>query len=237
MDKKSNGDSQLWEVAKNVSIDHRVVVIIVLLILLLITLTFKFSGSEKFMRANDIFSKGFAVINFVLIIYVIYINIQYNANNDERANREQSYKMSKYLWSDTIDNMVKYFPETYIFYNQLEQFDTRTEEEILAELKPNESKTKLLNCYFSNIIVQNLEDFLTLKKYLTTIDHLSWVVTFYQMFQSKILQENWKEVKTTFAPNTSNVIQQFVDIGIKAEKEKLSEGQVAELLKKIDFTS
>jgi hypothetical protein len=228
---------QLWEVAKNVTFDYRVISLVVILIITLTILTFKFSGNERFIKANDIFSKGFAVINFVMIIYIIYINIEYNSNNDERANRQESYKISKYLWSDTIDNMVKYFPETYIFYNQLGPFDSRTEEEILKDINPNKSKMEMLNYYFSNLIIQNLEDFLNLRKYLTTADHLSWLVTFYEMFQSKILQKNWNDVKSTFSKNTTIVIQQFVDISDRQDKEKLTEQQVEELLKKVKLSS
>ena len=236
MDKKRS-DVQLWEVSKKVDFDYRIVALVILLIIFLSVVSIRYSKSENFMRSNDIFSKGFTVINFVLIIYVIYINIQYNSNNDERANRQESYKISKFLWSDTMDNMVKYFPDTYIFYNQIDKFDERTEEEIMKDIKPNQSKMNLLNYYFSNIIVQNLEDFINLKKYLTTVDHISWMITFYTMFQSNILQKNWIKVQLAFSPNTSNVIQQFVDIGKKAKEENLNDEQVIELLKKVQLST
>jgi hypothetical protein len=231
---QNKSDTQLWEVAKKIDFDYRIIGFVVLLIFLLTLLTIKFSDNENFMRGNDIFSKGFTVINFVLIIYVIYINIQYNSSNDERANRQESYKISKYLWSDTMNEMIKYFPETYIFYNQVDQFDKRSEGEILADLKPNPSKMKQLNYFFSNIIIQNLEDFTNLKKYLTTADHISWLTTFYYMFQSKILQENWEKVKSTFSQNTSNVIQQFVDIG---KEENLTEDEIIEKLKQVKLST
>lgn len=234
---KNRSDVQLWEVSKKVDFDYRIVALVILLIILLSVVSIRYSKSENFMKANDIFSKGFTVINFVLIIYVIYINIQYNSSNDERANRQESYKISKFLWSDTMDNMVKYFPDTYIFYNQIDKFDERTEDEIMKDIKPNQSKMNLLNYYFSNIIVQNLEDFINLKKYLTTVDHISWMVTFYTMFQSSILQKNWIKVQLAFAPNTSNVIQQFVDIGKKAKEENLNDEQVVELLKKVQLST
>lgn len=230
---KNRSDVQLWEVSKKVDFDYRIVALVILLIILLSVVSIRYSKSENFMKANDIFSKGFTVINFVLIIYVIYINIQYNSSNDERANRQESYKISKFLWSDTMDNMVKYFPDTYIFYNQIDKFDERTEDEIMKDIKPNQFKMNLLNYYFSNIIVQNLEDFINLKKYLTTVDHISWMVTFYTMFQSSILQKNWIKAQLAFAQNTSNVIQQFVDIGKKAKQENLNDEQVVELLKKV----
>ena len=226
-------DIQIWEVAQKIDFDYRIIGLIVIMIIILTIASVKFASNDTFTRSNDIFSKGFTVINFVLIIYIIYINIKYNSSNDERANRQESYKISKFLWSDTMKDMVKYFPDTYVFYNQVDKFDTRTDEEIIKDLNPNQSKMKLLNYYFSNIIIQNLEDFINLKKYLTTADHISWIVTFYNMFQSKILQENWEKVKTSFAINTSNVIQQFVDIG----KEDLSEEQLINKLKKVKLSS
>lgn len=228
MDK--NKHLQLWEVAKKIDFDYRVIVAVCVAIILLIIITVKFSNNEKFIKNNDIFTKGFTIINFILIIYVIYINVSYNSNNDERANRQESYKISKYLWSDTMNEMLKYFPETYIFYNQVNKFDERSDEKLLDDLKPNISKMKQLNYYFSNLIIQNLEDFINLKKYLTTVDHISWLITFYYMFQSKILQENWKKVRYTFAENTSNVIQQFIDIGNEVN---LTDDQLTEKIKNV----
>lgn len=233
---KNRSNVQLWEVSKKVDFDYRIIALVILLIIFLSVVSIRYSKSENFMRSNDIFSKGFTVINFILIIYVIYINIQYNSSNDERANRQESYKISKFLWSDTMDNMIKYFPDTYIFYNQIDKFDERTEEEIMKDIKPNQSKMNLLNYYFSNIIVQNLEDFINLKKYLTTVDHISWMVTFYNIFQSKILQKNWIKVQLAFSPNTSKVIQQFVDIGKKVKEENLNDEQLVELIKKVQLS-
>lgn len=227
---ETDRNTQLWEVAKKIEFDYRIIVVVCLLIIFLIIITVKFSNNEKFIKSNDIFTKGFTIINFILIIYVIYINVSYNSNNDERANRQESYKISKYLWSDTMNEMLKYFPETYIFYNQVNKFDERSDEKLLDDLKPNISKMKQLNYYFSNLIIQNLEDFINLKKYLTTVDHISWLITFYYMFQSKILQENWKKVRYTFAENTSNVIQQFIDIGNEVN---LTDDQLTEKIKNV----
>ena len=230
-------DVKLWEVAKPVTINRKLISLILILIIILIILVYKYSNNKKIVNGLDSFSKGFSVINFILVIYIIYINVEHNSNNEERANRQESYKITESLWANTMKNMIEYFPETYIIYNQIDTFDDRNEEEILKDIKPNIYKMKQLNYYFSGILIQNLENFITLRKYLTTVDHISWLITFYYQFQSKIVQENWSKTYLSYSPGVNKIIQQFIDIGKKVEKENLSEENFIMLLKNIKFTN
>jgi hypothetical protein len=136
-----------------------------------------------------------------------------------------------------MKDMIKYFPETYILYNQIDTFDDRPEDVILKEIKPDMNKMRILNYYFCEILILNLENFITLKKYLTEADHISWVLAFYYQSQSKIFRDVVKRVRDFFSPNTIRVIDEYIKIGDSIKDKNLSQVELIKLLTKVKLNS
>lgn len=224
--KEPRKNLKLWDIAKPVKFNKTIISIIFILLLVLIIFTLRFIRNNYFKDGVKVFADGFTIINFVLIVYVIYITIEHNKNSDEISHRQESYRINNNLWADNLKEMIQYFPETYILYNQIDKFDDRNEDIILKDIKPNLSRMKILNNYFSQKLILNLEDFITLKKYLTHTDHISWILTFYYQFQSKIVRDTAERVRNCFYPNTMRVIDEFIKLGDSLKDNPISEKEL-----------
>ena len=122
------------------------------------------------------------------------------------------------------------YPETYFLFNEIDNFDPRSTEELEKVIKCDKDKRKLLDAFYGELF----QNFLSFKQYLVG-GQFSWVKTFYYQFQSSILQKRWLEIKDTYDNNTNNLIQQFIDIGKKAKENKWEQSKIEELIK-INFT-
>lgn len=119
-------------------------------------------------------------------------------------------------------------------YNEIDNFDPRSTEELEKVIKYDKDKRKLLDAFYGEILIEVFQNFLSFKQYLVG-GQFSWVKTFYYKFQSSILQKRWLEIKDTYDNNTNNLIQQFIDIGKKAKENKWEQSKIEEELIKINF--
>ena len=193
---------------------------------------FKISKDDVMLIDN--LSKGFSIISVILILYVIYINVIHNNKVEEQTTRAQAYLISKQLYEEIYDKIVHDFPETYIFYNQIDSFEPRTTEELEKVIKYDPNKRKILEAFYGEILIEAVQDFLSFKRYLVG-GQFSWVKTFYYQFLSPILRERWGALKDTYDSNTNRIIQQLINVGDDAAKNNWTDDQIDDALIKIDF--
>ena len=226
----------LWQREKvRKGIDPRFSVFIVVAVILMAIYVSYLDVNNKRGVQFDAFSKGFSIISFILVVYVIFINVEHNAKIEEQTNRQQTFNISKDLYINLVNKLSHNYPETYFLDNEIQQFDERTTEELEKIIKYDPNKRKMLEDFYCSALIQQLEDFLTLKKYLV-VNQFSWIKTFYYQYYSKILQKRWNELKDTYSPSTNKIIQQFIDIKNKADKEGWSDEKVNEAILDIDFS-
>lgn len=207
------------------------IIIVVLMTIFILRTSAESENSKKI----DNLSKGFSIVSIILIIYVIYVNIDHNSKIQQQTNRQQSFLISKELYINMNEKISHDFPETYFLYNEIDNFDPRTTEELEKVIKYDKDKRKLLDAFYSEILIELFQNFLSFKQYLVG-GQFSWVKTFYYQFQSPILQKRWLDIKDTYDNNTNNLIQQFIDIGKKAKENSWEQKQIEEELIKIDYS-
>lgn len=217
-------------------ISPSLVVIFLLSIVILFMFVFRTSPESTLQKQFDTLSKGFSIISVLMLVYIIYINVDYNSVFQENAIRNQSYKISKELYIDVYKDMVKDLPESYFILNSVEEFDERDPEfiEKYMEGKYNPDRRSIVEAYYSSIIIENFENFLTMKKYLV-IEQLAWLMTYYYYFSSEIIQKYWVEWRDTYSEETNEVIEKMVLIRILEKEYGLSEDHVKRLLLNIKY--
>lgn len=206
----------------------------IIILLLMVVFIIRTPSESENSKKIDNLSKGFSIISIVLIIYVIYTNINHNNKIQEQTTRQQSFLISKELYINMIEKMSHDFPETYFLYNEIANFDPRTIEELEKVIKYDKDKRKLLDAFYSEILIELFQNFLSFKQYLVG-GQFSWVKTFYYQFQSPILQKRWLDIKDTYDNNTNALIQQFIDIGKNAKENNWESSKLEDELIKIDF--
>lgn len=230
-----NMNKNLWDVEKlKISISPSLIILLFISILAIFVFVFKTSPDSIVQKQFDTLSKGFSIISVLMLVYVIYINVDYNATFQENTIRNNSYKISKELYIDIIEKMIDKLPESYFILNQVETFDDRSEEELVKIIPHDPNKRLAIDDFFSSIIIENFENFLSLKKYLV-IEQFSWILTFYFQFQAPIIIAYWSRWKDTYSPIVNIVIEQFIQIFNFQKKYDLTDEQIHPLLLNIVY--
>ena len=74
-----------------------------ILLLIVIIMTLILPINTTFHKRFDTISKAFTISNTLLIIFVIYATIQFNASNQERADRAESHEISEKIYEELVD--------------------------------------------------------------------------------------------------------------------------------------
>lgn len=205
---------------------------VIVVVLLYYVMTVNLKNIESTTRF-DLLTKAINVFTVVLLIFTIYINVDNNNRIQEDAIRQNSYAISKNFYTDMMSQMKADFPESVFFFNEIEQMPIASPEELERTVKYDPIKRKMIENYYSNLILENIENWINLRGYLTTTE-AGWLMNFYYQFKSPTLLKLWNEYKDEYDDATNNLIQDFIDISNIQKEKNLSDEQVLELIKKIN---
>lgn len=230
-----NMNKKLWEnETLRISIPPILIALLIISIIVMFIFVFKTKPDSVEQKQFDTLSKGFSIISVLMLVYVIYINVDYNAVYQENTIRNNSYKISKELYIDIIEKMIDKLPESYFILNEVESIDDRPEEELLKIIPHDPNKRRAVDNFFCSIIIENFENFLSLKKYLV-VEQFAWILTFYYQFQAPSIIKYWTEWKDTYSPIANVVIEQFIQIYNFQKKYDLTDEQIHPLLLNIVY--
>jgi hypothetical protein len=182
------------------------------LLILLIIGTAYISLQSSLIQRLDILQKLFLVVSTFLVIYVLFLNVDFNTRTEEARTRENDLKLSEVLYTKIIREMLEYFPESIFIYNEIAPFDPRSTEELEKVVKYDPLKRKAVEEYFANVLIGNFENLMTMNKYIVGAD-MGWWLTYYYIFQSAIIQRVWKNVYIFFPPEMIYLVNNFIEIG------------------------
>jgi hypothetical protein len=198
--------------------------LLVFSMLLIFSFTVNLENKRSITRF-DIIAKGIGILTLVVLVYTAYINERHNSKIQEDIIRQNSYQISKNFYTDMMNQMKGDFPESYFIFNEIEQAEDLSTEELEKLLPHNQYKRRMLENYYANLILENLENWISLRKYLTASEG-GWLMSFYYQLQSPIVQATWENYQNEYDPATNSLVKQFISIGEQAKKENLTDEQV-----------
>jgi hypothetical protein len=200
--------------------------IVIILITIIYSFTFNIDNKNLVLRFN-ILSKGIGI----LVIYAVYLTIRHQNKNEENLIRQNSFKISQDLYNNTVSEMMKYFPETLFLYSEINGMGYDIPK-LEKEIQYNPYKREILESYFGNILLENLENWINLRQYITSTE-AGWRWAFYIQFTSPILTKIWEQNQFIYDKATNQFIRDLKQIAKKQEKEKFNDDEAFNLVKKI----
>lgn len=210
--------------SKKILSTFQIVFLLVFGILIIYTLTVNLENKKSITRF-DIIAKGIGILTLVVLVYTAYINERHNNKIQEDIIRQNSYQISKNFYTDMMNQMKNDFPESYFIFNEIELAEEKSTEELEKEIPHNPYKRRMLENYYSNLILENLENWISLRKYLTASE-AGWLMSFYYQLQSPMVQSIWIIYQDEYDPATNNLVKEFIRIGNEAKEKDLSDKQV-----------
>ena len=98
-------EQRLWKRDEVFTFKPTFVIFISILLFIVIIMTLILPINTTFHKRFDTISKAFTISNTLLIIFVIYATIQFNASNQERADRAESHEISEKIYEEFLNNV------------------------------------------------------------------------------------------------------------------------------------
>jgi hypothetical protein len=206
--------------------------IIIILVAFIYSFTFNVENKNLVVRF-DMLSKAIGILIIGIVVYTVYLIIKNQNKNEENLIRQNSFKISQDLYNNIASEMMKYFPETLFLYNEIMDLGYNTQE-LEKTIKYDPYKRAMLENYFANILLESLENWINLRKYITSTEN-GWRYSFYLQFKSPIMQKIWDQNQFIYDNATNDFIRSLIDISKQQEKEKFNDDQALNMVKKIQI--